>query len=183
MADPDLHPNARTGMNDSGSPLPYRDTKPHGAADFYFAINATFRFIEKKFGKPGWITYLGDLGKRYFEPVNAQWREGGLPAVAAYWRAFFAAEPGGEVEVREESGGVTIDVVRCPAIAHLRSAGRTIVPFFCEHCYHLGASRAAASGLTFRLKGGDGSCTHRYESQNADLPPQDFSAIREVHEC
>ena len=29
-------------MND---PLPYTDTKPVGAADFYFAINATFRFI------------------------------------------------------------------------------------------------------------------------------------------
>ncbi|HWL52219.1 MAG TPA: hypothetical protein VNQ90_07280 [Chthoniobacteraceae bacterium] len=164
-------------MNDPGSPLPYRDTKPHGAADFYFAINATFRFIEGKFGRERWIAYLRDLGRRYFEPVNARWRAGGLAEVAAYWRAFFAAEPGGEVEVREEAGGVRIDVRRCPAIAHLRQAGRDIVPFFCEHCHHLGVARAAASGFVFRLEGGNGSCVHRYEPAGADLPP---SVIREV---
>ncbi len=31
-------------------PLPYRDSKATGAADFYFAINATFRFIRETLG-------------------------------------------------------------------------------------------------------------------------------------
>jgi ABC-type sugar transport system permease subunit len=30
--------------------LPHTDCKKVGAADFYFAINATFRFIENQFG-------------------------------------------------------------------------------------------------------------------------------------
>ena len=33
--------------------LPYQDTKPQGAADFYFAINATFRFIHARLGRVG----------------------------------------------------------------------------------------------------------------------------------
>mgnify|MGYP001022800157 FL=1 len=47
--------------------LPYTDTKPVGSADFYFAINSTFRFILKKLGREGWIRYLQDLGREYYD--------------------------------------------------------------------------------------------------------------------
>jgi len=70
------------------SPLPYTDTKPVGAADFYFACNATFRFIDRKLGKEGLRRYWHDLGARYYSPVTARWQKGGLAAVAGYWRAF-----------------------------------------------------------------------------------------------
>ena len=164
-------------------PLPYRDTKPQGAADFYFAINATFRFVEGKLGRAGWVRYLQEMGRGYFAPVNAAWQSGGLPAVAAYWRAFFEAEPGGEVAVHETAEAVEIEVRRCPAIAHLRAHGREIVPFYCAHCYHLGEARAAAAGLAMRLEGGDGACRHRYFKPGPDEPPQRPEAIREVRPC
>ena len=87
------------------NPLPYKDTKPQGAADFYFAINATFRFIRERAGIEGLRRYWGELGRSsYYRPVTDSWRSGGLGAVAVYWRAFFQAEPGGEVEVRDEEG-------------------------------------------------------------------------------
>ena len=79
-------------MTSEPSPLPYRDTKPVGAADFYFAINATFRFILQRFGLEGLRGYWTDLGAQYYAPVSAAWQQRGLPGVAAYWRAFFAAE-------------------------------------------------------------------------------------------
>lgn len=163
--------------------LPYHDTKPQGAADFYFAINATFRFLEGRLGRAGWVRYLQDMGRGYFAPVNDAWRVGGLPAVAAYWRAFFEAEPGGEVEIHEREDEVEIEVRRCPAIAHLRVGGREIVPFYCTHCYHLGEARAAAAGLTMRLEGGAGSCRHRYFKPSAGEAPQRLEAIREVASC
>lgn len=162
------------------SPLPYTDTKPQGAADFYFAINATFRYLERRYGRAGWIAYLSDLARQYFAPVNARWRSGGLKAVAEYWRAFFAAEPGGEVTVEEKEDRVEIRVHRCPAIAHLRAHGREIVPFYCEHCYHLGRVRAQEGGLGFRLEGGNGSCRHTYLRDDSALPPQKVEQIREV---
>jgi len=159
--------------------LPYTDTKPVGSGDFYFAINSTFRFILRKLGREGWIRYLQDLGREYYAPVNRQWQSGGLTAVATYWRDFFAAEPGSEVEVAQLPDRVELKVKVCPLIKHLRAHGRVPIPEFCSHCYHLGSARAAAAGLTMRLCGGDGSCTHTYALQTAGLPPQDPKQIKE----
>ena len=164
----------------STSPLPYTDTKPQGSADFYYATNATFRFLLARLGEDGWRRYLRDLGRDYFAPVNRAWRAGGLPAVASYWRAFFAAEPGGEVEVRELPERVEINVRVCPAIRQLRAGNREIVREYCRHCHILGEARAAAAGLQMRLSGGDGACVHTYATPAAALPPQDPAAIREV---
>ena len=168
-------------MNETGpTALPYTDTKPQGAADFYFATNATFRFLIRRLGLEGWRLYLEELGRGYFAPVNRSWQTGGLAAVANYWRAFFAAEPGAVVEVVELPDRVDVHVRECPAIKHLRAAGRDIVPQYCQHCYFLGAARAEAAGLTMRLGGGNGSCRHTFARSEAMLPAQDFSQIAEA---
>ena len=58
-------------MNAPDNPdLPYVDTKPVGSADFYYATNATFRFILGRLGREGWIRYLEELGRGYFAPVK-----------------------------------------------------------------------------------------------------------------
>ena len=164
----------------ANSPLPYVDTKPQGSSDFYFAINATFRFILKRLGTDGWHRYLQELGRGYYEPVNRQWAKGGLPAVATYWRAFFAAEPGSVVDVVELPDRVELRVRECPLIKHLRAGKREIVGEFCQHCYYLGSARAEAAGLTMRLSGGSGSCCHTYAKPEAGLPPQDLKQIKEA---
>ena len=164
-------------------PLPYTDTKPVGAADFYFAINATFRFILNKSGSEGLRRYWTDLGARYFAPVTARWSAGDLPAVADYWRAFFAAEPGADVEVSADDVSVTVNVRVCPAIAHLRKGGREIVPCFCQHCYFIGEAMAAPARLTVRVEGGNGSCRQTFLRRNAAPTPQDLASIKEATSC
>ena len=165
---------ARTGV------LPYSDSKMVGAADFYFAINATFRFIEMKCGREGLRQYWQDLGRRYYAPLTASWKRVGLPAVAAYWRAFFAAEPGGEVQVDLSSESVTLDVCVCPAIQHLRAHAREIVPCFCQHCYYVSEAAAAPAGLAVRVEGGNGTCRQTFVRRTPELPPQDLARIREA---
>jgi hypothetical protein len=162
------------------TPLPYVDTKPQGSADFYYAVNATFRFLLQRLGPEGWQRYLEEMGRGYFEPVNRQWSQGGLPAVARYWRAFFAAEPGAVVDVVERPDRVEVQVRECPAIKHLRAGKREIVGEYCRHCYFLGAARAEAAGLTMRLSGGSGSCCHTYARPEAGLAPQDLREIKEA---
>lgn len=164
----------------SPTALPYTDTKPQGSADFYFATNATFRFLLRRLGPAGWRSYLEQLGRDYFAPVNRQWRAGGLGAVARYWREFFAAEPGAVVEVAERPDCVEVHVRVCPAIRHLRAAGREIVPEFCQHCYWLGCARAGEAGLTMRLHGGNGTCRHTFARADAAPPPQVLHDIAEV---
>ena len=161
-------------------PLPYTDTKPVGASDFYFAINATFRFVLARFGAEGLHKYWIDLGSQYFAPVTVRWQAGGLPAVADYWRAFFAAEPGAEVEVSETNEAVTLDVKVCPAIKHLLAHGREIVPCFCQHCYFISETMAAPAGLTVRIEGGNGSCRQKFFPRSAATAPQDLTHIKEA---
>ncbi len=166
-------------MTPDASPLPYTDSKPVGAADFYFAINATFRFVFRKFGIEGLRRYWTDLGTRYFAPVTAKWKAGGLPAVAAYWRAFFDAEPGAEVEVSQNADEVTLEVKVCPAIRHLRAHGRDILPCFCQHCYYISEAIATPADLTVHITGGNGSCRQVFRHRHAALPPQDIQQIKE----
>jgi len=160
--------------------LPYTDSKPVGAADFYFAINATFRFIWRSFGQEGLRRYWTQLGEKYFAPVSATWRGDGLEGVAAYWRAFFAAEPSAEVEVTATGDAVLLNVKACPAIKHLRSGGREIIPCFCQHCYFVSEAMAGPAGLTVRVEGGNGYCLQTFARRTANLPPQDLAQIKEV---
>jgi hypothetical protein len=160
--------------------LPYTDNKAVGAADFYFAINATFRFILNRFGSEGLRHYWTDLGARYFAPVSAAWRTRGLNGVAAYWQAFFAAEPGAEVEVLSTADSVKLEVKICPAIRHLRESGREIVPCFCQHCYFISEAIAQPAGLTVRIEGGNGTCRQTFLRRDAAVPAQDLSRIKEA---
>ncbi|MFM1851157.1 MAG: hypothetical protein RIS54_841 [Verrucomicrobiota bacterium] len=160
--------------------LPHHDTKPQGAADFYFAINATFRFIQRRLGREAWVRYLEEMGRGYYGAVNERWKAGGLPAVAAYWRDFFAAEPGAVAEVQTLPDRVEVHVRECPMIKHLKAGGREAAQNFCQHCFHLGQARAEAAGLQMRLSGGDGACWHTFAMAEVKLPPQDLAAIKEV---
>lgn len=159
------------------SALPYTDTKPVGAADFYTAINATFRFIERRFGPEGLQRYWADLGKSYYAPVSARWKAGGLAGVAMYWRAFFAAEPGAEVEVSESELEVILEVKTCPAIKQLRHHQREIVPAFCQHCYFVSRAIGEGAGMAVRVCGGNGSCTQRFAHVGTFVEPQNLEDI------
>ena len=164
-------------INKIPSSLPYEDTKPVGAADFYFGINATFRFIRDRLGPDGLHRFWHDLGNDYFQPVSRLWQDGGLPAVARYWRDFFAAEPGSEVKIQPSGEVVELEVTRCPAIAHLRTGGREIVPEYCQHCYFVSEAMASPCGLTVRVEGGNGTCRLRFFRPDATTPPQDLGQI------
>lgn len=174
----------RTGVSGilapGASSLPYTDTKPAGAAGFYTAINATFRFIEKRFGREGLIQYWRDLGTGYFKPVSEQWRAGGLKAVADYWRAFFAAEPGAEVEACEDDSEVRLEIKTCPLIRHLREAKREIAPCLCRHCYFVSEAMAAPAGLSVRVSGGNGTCVQRFMKRSIGEPEQRIEDIEEA---
>lgn len=162
------------------SSLPYRDTKPQGASDFYLCINATFRFIHQRLGEAELRRYWTELGANYFQPVSQLWAEGGLGAVARYWRDFFAAEPGEQVEVLELASQVTLEVKECPAIAHLKACQREIDPLFCQHCYFVSEAMAEKAGLTVRVEGGNGRCVQRFQRPTESLEPQ---ALEEITLC
>jgi hypothetical protein len=164
---------------DDSSPLPYTDSKPVGAADFYFAINATFRFILTRFGLEGLRRYWKDLGSGYFAPVSDRWKAKGLSGIEEYFGAFFNAEPDAKVEIRRSDTMVTVEVKDCPAIRHLRMLDREVVSCFCQHCYFINEAIASPAGFTARVEGGNGSCIQTFQPCSPELAPQDLAMIKE----
>jgi hypothetical protein len=173
----------KTPMDLSDQPPMHDAVKREGAADFYFAINATWRFVLSRFGVHGLRRYWTELGTLYFAPVSESWKQGGLSAVARYWSEFFAVEPGAEVDICESTDVVTLNIRACPAIKHLREHGREILACFCQHCYFLSEAVALPAGLTVRVKGGNGVCQQRFLRRDNGEPAQDLEAIREATTC
>ncbi|MBX7255997.1 MAG: hypothetical protein K1Y02_06515 [Candidatus Hydrogenedentes bacterium] len=138
------------------------------AGDFYFAINATFRFILQQFGEQALIDYWRAMGEEYYAPLSKRFREGGLEEVERYWREFFAVEPGGDVVVTASDDSVEIDVRECPAIRWLRVHGRDIVPHYCNHCHHVSTVIAENAGLAFAVEGGGGSCHQAFSAKREE---------------
>jgi hypothetical protein len=124
------------------------------AGDFYYAINATFRFIHDNWGKEALIDYWTSMAKEYHAETADRFREGGLEEVQRYWADYFAGEPGGEVAVSLTEQGVEIDVRDCPAIRWLKDGGREIVPYYCEHCHYVSTAIVEQAGMAFKLDGG-----------------------------
>jgi hypothetical protein len=137
------------------------------APDFYFAVNATARHIHDEYGMDVLVDYWRSLGREYYRARSAKWREGGLPAIAQDWQAYFLQEPGAVVEVTVDDAAVQLDVQVCPAIKHLRECERDIVPYFCEHCDHTCGSMAEQAGYVFTRTGGMGSCHQRFAPQQS----------------
>jgi len=133
------------------------------AGDFYYAINATFRFIHDTWGKEALVDYWTSLAREYHAGTAERFRTGGLDEVQRYWSDYFAQEPAGQVAVRQTGDRVEIQVDDCPAIRWLRDGERDIVPYYCEHCHYVSTTIAEGAGITFRLEGGNGTCRQFFE--------------------
>jgi hypothetical protein len=140
------------------------------APDFYFAINATFRWIHENWGEEGLVAYWQALGREHYADLTERFRQGGMEAVRDYWQAFFAEEPGpsaslrvcdGDVSVILNGDTVTIEVRVCPAIKHLREHGREIMPLYCRHCEVVSQAMCEGAGIEVAVEGGGGSCVQR----------------------
>ena len=136
------------------------------APDFYFTLNATFRWIYDNWGEEGLVQYWQGLGREHFAAISEQFRDGGLPAVRDYWQAFFDDDPGGDVSVTLADDAVTVEVRSCPAIKHLQAHGRDIMPLYCRHCTVVSAAMCERAGMAVDVTGGGGSCRQTFRLVN-----------------
>lgn len=143
------------------------------AGDFYYAINATFRFIHDGWGKDALIAYWTAMAQDYHADVAARFREEGLGGVRQYWADYFAQEPGGDVAVTRTPASVEIDVRDCPAIRWLKSGDREIMPYYCEHCHYISTAIASQAGICFHLVGGGGTCHQTFSLEPAPVDRQE----------
>ena len=85
------------------------------------------------------------------------------PAVLKeHWDNLFPEEPGSEVETEIEGDTLTLTVKTCPAILHLKTHGREILPEYCAHCLHVSRGMCEPAGVSVQVEGGMGSCVQRF---------------------
>ena len=132
------------------------------APDFYFAINATFRWIQDNWGEEGLRAYWQALGREHFAGVTRRFEAEGLAGVRDYWQDLFAEEPGAEFSVTQDADRVLLDVRVCPAIKHLREHAREIMPLYCQHCAEVSQAICDGAGIAVQVEGGGGACRQSF---------------------
>ena len=144
MIDPTLHAQA----------LPYTDTKPLGHADFYFAVNATFRFIINHFGYEKLQEYWRDIGTRYYKPVSEQWklrrsrRRGGLLA-----RILCSGARREVVDVMQSADEVRLEVKHMPGRSSICAITGARSCLLLPALLFVSEAMAAPAGMTVRITG------------------------------
>ena len=132
------------------------------APDFYFAINATFRWVHANWGEAGLLAYWQALGREHYAGMTRRFQAEGLEGVREYWQVLFAGEPGAEFTVATEAYHVLLDVRVCPAVKHLREQGREIMPLYCLHCTEVSQAMCEAAWIDVRVEGGGGACRQSF---------------------
>lgn len=133
----------------------------HG--DFYFTINATFYHFSERWGEQALIEYWKTLGSEYLRPLARQFETGGLDEIARYYRAYYDAEPGSEVDISRADNTLIIDVKVCPVFRWFKESPVAHVhpplhPMYCQHCRYTAEAMLQNTPFEFELRGGQGTC-------------------------
>ena len=136
-----------------------------GAPDFFFGVNATFRHILEHYGEEALHRYWREMGREHYRFVTEAMQERGLEALREHWEGLFPQEPGSEVELELEGSTLTLTVKVCPAILHLKTHGREIMPAYCDHCTHVSRGMCEPAGVEVEVEGGGGSCVQRFRQR------------------
>ncbi|MBP8952903.1 MAG: hypothetical protein KBI47_10970 [Armatimonadetes bacterium] len=134
-----------------------------GAPDFFFAVNATFNHILETYGEEALHRYWQEMGREHYRAVTEAIRQRGLQALKEHWEGLFPEEPGSDVSTRLEGDALTLEVRTCPAILHLRTHGREILPCYCDHCAHVSRGMCEPAGVSVEVTGGMGSCVQVFK--------------------
>ena len=136
------------------------------APDYYFAVNAIFRYFHDKYGHSALVDYWQSLGREYYRKRCERWRTGGVKTIASDWQAYYGKEPQAKVDIMIRGQSIELDIHICPAIKHLKDHGRDIIPYYCEHCDHICGAMAESAGFSYKRTGGMGSCRQIFISDD-----------------
>lgn len=131
--------------------------------DFHGAFSYGIQFIIENYGLEGLEAYLNKLADTVYAPLVKALDVEGLAALRDHWERVFALE-GGKVELRDEEDVLVLDVLECPAIAHMRAQGYAIDPHFCEHTRILNEAICTRAGYQSSVEYDQeaGRCTQRF---------------------
>ena len=113
--------------------------------DFHGALSFALGYLEEECGREGREAFLAGLAGSVYRPLVEALKARGLPALREHWETIFRLEEG-DIEFEEGEEVLVLRVWRCPAIAHMKTAGYPVSAHFCEHTRIVNAAVCAAAG-------------------------------------
>jgi hypothetical protein len=131
--------------------------------DFHGALSYGIDFVVEQHGLEGLREYLAGLADTVYAPLVERLRSEGLAALRDHWREVFTLEEG-KFELHEDDGVLTLEVIECPAIAHIKARGYAISPHFCEHTRLLNEAICERAGYACSTESDQaaGRCVQRF---------------------
>jgi len=131
--------------------------------DFHGALSFGLQFVEDHYGEQGLQDFLSGLADTVYQPLAADLRERGLPALRDHWQTVFEQEQA-DFELRMDGDVLVLDVRRCPAVTHMNEHGYAVAQHFCEHTRIVNEAVCKAAGYTASVEYDQeaGRCVQRF---------------------
>jgi hypothetical protein len=97
--------------------------------DFHGALSTAIEYLDSTSGEASVREYLRRFASTYYAPLREAIRSEGLAPLREWIEAVYMRE-GGEVKASLSDDGMRVDVVRCPAVSHMRERGYAVARLF-----------------------------------------------------
>jgi hypothetical protein len=99
--------------------------------DFHGALSVGIQYLDDHYGEDAVRRYLRNFASKYYAPLIAEFREGGLPVLRAHFEKNYRDESA-EVEFFQNEDELLIRVKNCPAVTHIQQNNYTLARLFGE---------------------------------------------------
>jgi len=126
--------------------------------DFHRTTNGTIRYLRTTHGDDFLDEVLRRTARDVYRAIHDDLKRGDPEQLVEHWTYFFDRE-GGEYELKRADDEILFTVVKCPAIAYLKSKGIEIDPAFCRQTTVV--NETLAEGSPFEITTdvqGEGRC-------------------------
>jgi hypothetical protein len=99
--------------------------------DFHGALSTGIAYLEEHFGPDAVRDYLRQFARKFYAPLTRELQNRGLDALRDHLERLYARE-GGRIRVKSSTDELLLEVLRNPAVIHLRRRRYPVAPLFLE---------------------------------------------------
>ena len=131
--------------------------------DFHGALCYAIKYLDQTYGQDAAAECLQQVGREVFSALSSALKKDGPIAIERHFKHIFELE-GGNAKFECKNDQLTIEVLKCPAIAHLQSTGQLFTNRYCETTVNVNKAVCAVAGYEFSCEyiPGGGKCIQKF---------------------
>lgn len=130
--------------------------------DFHGALSVAFDYILKKYGKNILEEYLKICARKIYRDLIEKIKKEGISTIEDHWKHLFSLEDA-EFTIEKEKNRITLEILKCPAIYHIRTKGYLLSKEFCLQCHVINREIGKITGFKSEVYSEKGKCIQIFE--------------------